>query len=160
MCVYVREADAAAGRPPRAEQASQNNAAVAAENDDESSVRRASGDAFGERSRIHDDLFFVSGSIRRPHVIAVRRRTDVSKIPRAKPMREPALAQHARRSIELPRLPVVVGTDSDARGRSDQDDGTVHGSEPAACPGAEDAAWIRGWQLYDVGAAHTGGVAV
>jgi hypothetical protein len=111
-----------------AEQAAEDDAAVAAEQEHEGAVGGCVGDTPGERARVRRDVVLVARPARRPREVAVGWGHDVAEVARGEPRGEVLLAQHGGREVEAPRAAVVVGADADARRRTDEGDGTDHGT--------------------------------
>jgi hypothetical protein len=126
MRIHVGETHGPAAGLPDPEQASQDDAAVTAENDHEGAALRRGRDASGQRARIDCDALLVARPQALSHEVAVGGRHHVTVVPRSNARSDALLAQNAGREIEAALIPVVVGPNPDARGSTDDGDWTIH----------------------------------
>src|SRR5687768_17102175 len=127
MRVYVHEAHGQPSRSSRAEQTTEHNAAVAAEDENKGAVVSSGANFRGKLARVIRDVVLVSRLARGTHEVAVRCRNDVAEIARAKARCYPLVPEDAWREVEAAHAALVVGTYADARRCAYDCDGTIHG---------------------------------
>src|SRR5688572_27232525 len=109
-----------------AEEAAQDDAAVASENEHECAAVRRVLHTFGQRAGIGFDLSLIPRPARRTHDIPIGQRDLVAEVAGAEPCSEACLPQRGGCEVESANTAVVVGADPDARRRADNREGPNH----------------------------------
>jgi hypothetical protein len=127
MGIDICETHCAAGRSLRTEKASEDDAAVAAEQDHKTPAVGGGRHAVAERRGVRGYLGFVARTSRRANEISIRRRNNITEIESAYTLNQTEFAEYSRSAIQMPYFTAVVRTDTNARWRAnDGNRATVH----------------------------------
>jgi hypothetical protein len=127
VAIYIDKAYRPSGRHRRAQQAPEDDAAIAAEEHDEPSLSGGSCDAVAKRFTIGCNFALVPGATGRTNVVSIRRRYDVAYIDGAQSFDNVESSKCAGRAVKMPGFTRVIGPDADAGRSSDDGNRTVHG---------------------------------
>jgi hypothetical protein len=124
--IHVGQTDRARGHASYTDKASEDDTAVATEQQGEATVFGGCGDSFTERQAIGSDFTLVPGTTWWPNVISICSRKDIAQIYRTEAFDQTQRPEDFRRTIHVSRLTAVIRTNTDSGRRSNDRNRAVH----------------------------------
>jgi len=118
VAIHVGQADGAANRLARSQKTTQDDAAVAPQDHDETTLRSGPGYAPSQIYGIRCDLAFIPRPAGRTNIVAIGCWYNISTVGSAQALDDIEASQNSWRAIKVTSLTVIVRSNTDARWRS------------------------------------------